>query len=93
MLGELVGELILKPLFELVGYWTGKPVVRLLSLGRLQVSALAEPDREGKRQKRWYSVTFTRGGKRYADREAVCLVGILVWAAIITAIVLIVRRS
>lgn len=93
MLGELVGELIIKPFFEFVCYWTGKPIVRLFSLGRLHVSLLAEPDREGKRSKRWYSVTFTRGGKRYVDPEAVSVAGILVWAAIITAIVLIVRQS
>ena len=69
MLGELVGELIIKPFFEFVCYWTGKPVVRLLSVGRLHVSLLAEPDRKGKRNKRWYSVTFTRDGKRYVLKK------------------------
>ena len=93
MLGELLGELIIKPIFEIVCYWTGKPVARLLSLGRLHVSLSTDPDRKGKPNKRWRSVTVTRGAKRYVHPEVVSLVGIFVWVAIITAIVVIVRRG
>ncbi len=93
LLGDLVGELIVKPFFEFVCYWTGKPVVRLLSLGRLHVSLSAEADRRGTSKRRWYSATFTRGGRRYVDPEAVCLVGLLVWVAATAAVVLAVVRG
>lgn len=101
MLSELLGELIVKPLFWLVGYHTGKPLVRLLSLGRLHVSLTAEPaPRRSKRKRRqsepsrpWYSVTFTCAGKRYLDPECVALLGLLAWAAAITVAVLIFRHT
>ncbi len=90
---DLLGELIIRPLMEFGCYWTGKPIiVRLLSLGKLHV-ALVEPHRRGKRQRKWYSLTFTRGGRRYLDAEAAMLVGMVFWALVITAVVLIVRTS
>ena len=76
MLGEL-----LQPVFEFAAYWTGKPVVRLLSLGRLHVRLDAEPDAQTKR-KRWSSITFVRDGKRYVAADSVMLIGFLTWAAI-----------
>jgi len=91
MLGEFVVELIVKPLFEFVGYGTGKLVIRVVSLGLLDASLLAEPDREGKRNKRWYSITFTRGNKRFVDAHVVAVSGMFVWIALIVAGVLFIR--
>ena len=87
MLAEL-----LEPLVYFVAYWMAKPIVRVLSLGRLHVAFLAEPDANARRKRRWNSVTFVRDGKRYLDGEVVCLVGILAWTIVIGAIVVVVRR-
>lgn len=87
ILGELVTELIVKPIFEVTCYATGKPIVRLLSGGRLHTGAW-EPDRRGRRDHRWYSLTFTRGGKRYADPHVVALLGMIFWIGVIGGIVL-----
>lgn len=76
-------DLVLEGIMTSVGYWTGKPIVRLLSLGRLHVSFAAEPGPRSNRDNRRTSLTFTRDGKRYLDAEAVVLVGLLAWAAII----------
>jgi hypothetical protein len=83
---------LLEPVVYFLAYWTGKPVVRILSLGRLHVAFLAEPSRREKQKLRWYSVTFMHDGKRYLDGEAVCLVGVITWAIVIAAIMLISRR-
>jgi hypothetical protein len=91
MPGELLTELIFRPLFEILGYFVGKPVVRLLSLGRLHTSLDAEPDPAAKR-KRWSSITFVRDGKRYVSAEFVSLVGIIFLVLVIAAIVLVIRR-
>lgn len=90
MPGDLLGELI-KPFVELACYWTGKPIVRILSLGRLHV-ALVDPDQRGKRERRWSSLTFSRGGRRYLDAEVVMLVGMIFCAPVVVAIVVVVRR-
>lgn len=82
---------LLQPVFYFLAYWTGKPVVRVLSLGHLHVAFQAEPTRREKRRLRWYSATFMRDGKRFVDTEAVCLVGLIVWAVAVTAIVLVSR--
>ncbi|MEO6436087.1 MAG: hypothetical protein ABIP55_10035, partial [Tepidisphaeraceae bacterium] len=91
MPSELLAELIIKPLFGFLFYWTGKPIVRVLSLGQLHV-AMVDPDARGKRQRRWYSCTFTLGGKRYLDAEWVMVIGFVFWALVVAAIVLVVRR-
>jgi hypothetical protein len=91
MLGELLGELILKPLMEAACYVTGKPVVWLLTRGRYRIE-LEEPDARGKRERRWYSLTFTRRGRRYVEPHVVTLVGLLVWVALIAAGVCVFRR-
>jgi hypothetical protein len=92
MLGDLLGELIVKPLLELACYGTGKPIVWLLTLGRLRV-AMIEPDKRGRRERRWYSLTFTHSGQRYVDPNLVMLVGILFWAMVIVGVVLVVRAA
>ena len=79
-------DLFLEPFFSALGYWTGKPIVILLSGGRLHVG-LIEADIEGSRNRRWYSITYTNSGKRYLSPEAVCLVGWLAWAVVIVTIV------
>lgn len=53
----------------------------MLSLGRLNV-AMVDPDKRGKRERRWYSLTFTREGRRYLDPEVVMLVGMIFWAVV-----------
>ena len=78
---------LLEPVFYFLAYWTGKPIVRVLSLGRLHVALLAEPSRREKQRLRWYSVTFLHGGKRYVYGEVVCLVGLITWAVVIAVIV------
>jgi hypothetical protein len=83
---------LLEPVVYFLAYWTGKPIVRILSLGRLHVAFLAEPSRREKQKLPWYSVTFTRDGKRYVDAKAVCLVGMITWSVVVAAIVLISRR-
>ena len=81
-------EGLLEPVVYFLAYWTGKPVVRILSFGRLHVAFLAEPERRGKRKPRHTPTIFTRDGKRYVEAEAVCLVGMLVWGIAIAAIVI-----
>ena len=83
---------LLEPLVYFAAYWTGKPIVRVLSLGRLHVALLAEPDAKARRKQKWYSVTFVRDGKRYVDGEAVCVVGLIAWILAIAAITMIVSR-
>ena len=84
-------EALLEPAVYFVAYWTGKPIVRIPSLGQLHVSFSAGPD-GSERPRRWRAVTFVRGGRRYLNGEAVCLVGFVAWAIAIVATVVIARH-
>jgi hypothetical protein len=86
MLGEL-----LEPIVQFAAYWTGKPIVRILSLGRLHVALLTEPDEAGKRNRHWYSLTFTRGSKRFVEPEWVSIIGMLGWGVVVAIVVLLIR--
>jgi hypothetical protein len=76
-------EIILRPIFEivfhLVGYYTGRPIVRLLSFGSLHVDHWVVDRPDAKR--RWRPLTYRRGGRTYLDQDAVALTGIVFWFA------------
>lgn len=76
-------EFILRPIFELVfhlvGYYTGRLIVRVVSFGQLHVESwvVERPD-----AKKWSRpLTYRKGGRTYLDQNAVVLVGIIFWFA------------
>jgi hypothetical protein len=91
LLVEFLFEVVLRPIFEfvlcLIGYHTGKLLVRVLSLGRLHVDPwLAErPDKP----KWWSPLTYKRGRRRYLDVEAVAVIGIFFWVILVVIFVVV----
>lgn len=86
MPGSIIGELVLQPIAELVlqvvGYFTGRLVVPVLSFGY----AVVEPAPKGTRvYPKWHG--FGRGstGGVVVDAEMGSLLGLLFWAAVAVA--------
>ncbi len=75
MIGEVIGEVIVKPFFEIVCYFIGRLVVPILSLGTVRVARFS--DKEWPKGK-----TFWRdpSGKRVMDGELASLIGLIVIA-------------
>jgi len=86
MPASIVGEIILRPLLELLfhflGYFTGYAFLKICSFGKL---GLASWDTVGTYQKKkWEWTPFLRvKGKRVLKSECTTLIGILVWVGII----------
>ncbi len=83
MLGELLGELVIKPLFELalqlIGYFTARGLVPMLSLGR----AMVEPAEPGvKVYPKWHGFNRAANGKIVIHCETGALLGIIFWLAV-----------
>lgn len=83
MPGSLIGELILEPIaelvFQLAGYFTGRIVVPVLSLGRASV----EPLRKGVRvTPKWHGFQRASDGTIVVSAETGALLGIVFWAAV-----------
>jgi len=88
-MGELLVELLLRPLFEIIihvlGYALGYLVVTILSLGLLTPAPLSQSaDSEFRKSLKipWWHVTYRKNGQRYMLAEMVVLVGILSSVAI-----------
>ena len=90
-IGEILGELIIRPLVEVVVlglfYGIGWGALKLLSLGRLKLAPFGTLGDKNRSKKRWYQIEWTiwlhrpmRGRTIRADFT--CLVGLIVTAAI-----------
>ena len=99
-LGEAIGELILRPIFELLfygaSYWTGFVVLKVLSAGTLRLAPLLtihEKNRgKKKRRKIDWSIWLHRPMQgRALKADVTCLAGMLVWVMIGVGIYLVTR--
>lgn len=89
--GEVIGELILRPIFELVfyglSYSTGYLVLKAVSIGSIRLAPLTTIQEKNRSKRKWYQIDWSiwlhrpmQG--RALKAECTCLVGILVWVAI-----------
>jgi hypothetical protein len=102
-MGEFIGELILRPVIELVvwvfSYWTGFVFLKGITLGRIRldpVTRLMEEDRRS--NKKWHQIDWSLTLRRPTQPRALraewtCLVGLLVWAAVGVGIYFCVRED
>ena len=86
MPGEIVGELILRPLFELflqlIGYFTSRLLTPILSFGYMTV---APADKGVKVRPKWHEFNKASNGKIVLNEEMGALLGVIFWVvAIIT---------
>lgn len=82
MLGEIIGELIFKPIIGGAAYFTGALVVFAFSLGKVDVEplSLSQPS-AWEHAKKGHGIWKTRGKKASQLRqEFAMLIGVLVWA-------------
>lgn len=105
-IGQFFIDVIVRPIGEFViyvaCYYTGRPIVRLISLGRWRVVDWWEerpPVRRGRKkeptppeQKQW-TLSFVRNDRRYIQPEVTALVGMLFWALVGAAIFFAVRGN
>jgi hypothetical protein len=88
-LEEIIGELILRPILELVVYgvfyWTGYLFLKGSSFGTIRLAPLSTTV-EGHKTK-WYQIDWSlwvhrpRQGKAL-KAECTCLVGLVIWLAV-----------
>lgn len=87
MLQELA-EAIARPLFELVvqlfGYWSGRLLLPVLTLGRIRAEARRDlpPRRSGKRRHGTPLFYRNASGSLVASDDAVTIVGLACWAVL-----------
>lgn len=88
-LGEIIGEVILRPIFEVVlyglSYWIGVPILKLISLGNLQIAPAKTIGNKLKHKKKWYQIDWSiwlhqSKKHRVLKAEIACLVGTLALA-------------
>ena len=89
--GEFIGEIILRPIFEIVlyglSYWTGFLFLKALSFGSIRLAPITTIDEKNRKKKKWYQIDWSiwlhrpmQG--RALKAEYTCLVGMLVWIAV-----------
>ena len=96
MLQELA-EAIARPLFELVlqlfGYWSGRMLLPVLSLGWIRAEARRDrpPRRPGKRRHGQPLLYRNASGSLIASDDAVMILGLACWALLALAALLLYR--
>ncbi len=97
-IGEFIGEVILRGIFEIIfytlAYYTGAPVLWILTFGRIRLAPLTSIDSTNRKKNRWtdWSIWLHRKGQKKALKaDYTCVVGMLVWVAIGIGIFLITR--
>lgn len=90
-IGEVIGEIILRPILEIVfyglSYWTGFVVLKIVSIGTIRLAPLLTIHEKNRSKKRWHQIDWSiwlhrsmQG--RALKAECTCLVGILAWVAV-----------
>jgi hypothetical protein len=90
-LGEIIGEVILRPILELVlyglTYWTGYPLLKAVTFGSIRLAPLTSIEEKNRSKRKWHQIDWSiwlhrpmQG--RALKAECTCLVGMLVWAAV-----------
>lgn len=92
-IGEVTGELIIRPLLEIVlyglAYWTGFVFLKTITFGTIRLAPLMtiEERNRSKRKQKWYQSDWNiwlhrpmQG--RFLKAECTLIVGILVWVAV-----------
>lgn len=88
-LGEFIGEVLLRGVFEIVfytmSYYTGALILWMVTFGRLRIAPLSSVETTNKGKNRWtdWSIWLHRPLQgRVLKAECVCLVGLLAWIGI-----------
>lgn len=90
-IGEFIGEIILRPIFEIVfygiSYWTGYMALKALSCGRIRLAPLMTIFEKNRNKKKWYQIDWSIWlhhpmQRRSLKAECTCLIGMLVWVAV-----------
>lgn len=88
--GEFIGEVILRPILELVlyglSYWTGYLLLKTISFGGIRLAPLATIAEKNRSKKKWHQIDWgiwlhrpMQG--RALKAECTCFVGMLSWFA------------
>jgi hypothetical protein len=88
-IGEIIGELILRPILEIVfytaAYYTGALALWILTFGQLRIAPFSSIETTNKGKNRWndWSIWLRRSSQpRVLKAECVCLVGLLLWIGV-----------
>lgn len=90
-LGEIIGEIILRPILEVVlyglTYCIGFVILKLISFGSIKLAPLTTIEQKNRNKKKWYQIDWSiwihlpKHG-RALKAECTCLVGMVALAAI-----------
>jgi hypothetical protein len=89
--GEFIGEIILRPIFEIVlyglSYWTGFLCLKALSFGSIRLAPLTTIDEKNRKKKKWHQIDWSIWLHRPMQGKALkaeytCLDGMLVWVVV-----------
>ena len=90
-LGEIIGEVILRPILELllygISYWTGFIALKILTAGAIRIAPLTTITEKNRSRRKWHQIDWSiwlhrpmQG--RALKAECTCVVGMIVWVAI-----------
>lgn len=87
-LGEVIGEIIIRPFLELVvyglAYGTGFVVLKAISFGSIRLAPLSTISEKNRDKRKWYQIDWSiwldrsKHG-RALKAECTCAVGMIVW--------------
>ena len=90
MLGDIIWELILRPIFELIlqiiGYFTSRFILPAITFGFI---AVAPANKGVKVRPKWHGFNRASNGRIVLHEEMGALLGILIWVLLIVLGVLI----
>jgi hypothetical protein len=101
-LGEVIGEVILRPILELVlyglTYWTGFLLLKTVTFGTIRLAPLTSIEEKNRSKKKWpqidWSIWLHRPMQgRALKAECTCLVGMVVLVAVGLGIYFVTRAN
>jgi len=90
-IGEIIAEVILRPIIELVfyglSYWTGFVVLKGSTFGCIKLAPLSTIGEKNRKKQKWFQVDWSLWihrpmHGRVLKAGCTCMVGILAWAAV-----------
>jgi hypothetical protein len=91
MPGSIIGELLLRPvleiIFHVVAYYIGRGVVTIVTLGGVSCDRITSDTPRSKL--RWRGLFHRRGGRVHLNAEATAVIGLIAVALTIGCVILI----
>lgn len=83
-IGEIIGEIILRPIIAGLSYLTGYIILKCVTFGAIRLAPLSTMHQKNPDKQKWHQIDWSiwlerLGRGRMLRAEVVCLVGMIAW--------------